>query len=64
MNKLAEEILSKVDPTNKRGVNILGIKNAIHEFGDFLPDELLTPKRDKADYKFKIVHQEPDFSDF
>ena len=41
--------------------NIMVITNMIREFGEFLPNELKPPKKEKREYKLPLYHQEPKF---
>jgi hypothetical protein len=58
---VAWNILSKVDLNDRCK---LGIINAICEFGEWLPKELISIKKGKGKAIIKTAHQEPNFDLF
>lgn len=48
----------------ERGV-LIGVRNAIVEFGEYLPDRILaTIKRERKLHDYEPVHMEPDFGNY
>ena len=59
---VAWNVLAKDFDVNKK-YHVLGKTNMIREFGEYLPEELKPPPKEKK-RNFTVVHQNPDFNSY